>query len=469
MIDLRGHPSHVFNIPTHFLPFLYDDVADGVGGGVGGGAIFRLTGRAGTKKPPGATDSVAFVPEGGRLAVLPAPGVALPFPTCVNVPPLNHRSSSSSRFRFNSAWALGSTSSSPWTGVNATVLAVPLVPTPDARRMLPWLPALCPNPRNDDAVPIPPIPPKGVAPPQPLWLLLNFALVRWSICWLRIRPSLACPIIPSPLVPSPVPYPISFSSLPNARRFCAFRRSVIAVASLAFRARRPPRLRDGLSSGAGRARGPLFGGGSVSFSSRAMVSCLSKSPLDPSGDACTRSTRAARTHLAATMRMACRFRSAGIPRMIGEWYRNPWWRTPTLVANPVWDCFLDPSGGILQDGVLARPVSPPAKFRSCAAVREPIRAVKLGANKFIRDCTYSVRTFFARSSDNVISQAWKTVRSSRLLNSRPLVVVLSTVTTIKVGPSSTDFSDAPTILSVLWANSLILSIGPLPIIATDLA
>ena len=57
----------------------------------------------------------------------------------------------------------------------------------------------------------------------------------------------------------------------------------MAVASLAFRARRPPRLRAGLSSGAGSARAPLLGGGSVSFSKRSRQSRRSCSPLDPSG------------------------------------------------------------------------------------------------------------------------------------------------------------------------------------------
>jgi hypothetical protein len=59
----------------------------------------------------------------------------------------------------------------------------------------------------------------------------------------------------------------------------------------------------------------------------------------------------------------------------------------TLVAKPVWVCFLEPSGGMLQAGVLARPVTPPAKLRSWAAVREPIRAVRLGAKMLMRDWT----------------------------------------------------------------------------------
>ena len=93
----------------------------------------------------------------------------------------------------------------------------------------------------------------------------------------------------------------------------------MAVASFALRALRPPRLRDGLSSGAGRARGPLLGGGSVSFSSRERQSALRASPEEPSGEEWTLSTRAASTTFAATMRMAWRFRSGGMPFMIGEW------------------------------------------------------------------------------------------------------------------------------------------------------
>ena len=57
------------------------------------------------------------------------------------------------------------------------------------------------------------------------------------------------------------------------------------------------------------------------------------------------------------------------------------------MAKPVWDCFFEPRGGRLQEGVLARAVRPPAKLRSCAAVREPIRAVRLGAKSVMRDWT----------------------------------------------------------------------------------
>ena len=98
-----------------------------------------------------------------------------------------------------------------------------------------------------------------------------------------------------------------------------------------------------------------------------------------------------------------------------------------------------------------------------------MRAVKLGAKRFMRDCTYSVRIRLARSRDRVISQARMTVCSSASLISRPLVVVASTVTTMREGPSSMDFSDAPTVLSVLCAISLMLSIGPFLMMATDLA
>ena len=66
----------------------------------------------------------------------------------------------------------------------------------------------------------------------------------------------------------------------------------------------------------------------------------------------------------------------------------------------------------------------------------------------MRDCTYSVRIRLARSRERVISHARMTVCISASLISRPRVVVASTVTTIREGPSSIDFSDAPTILSV---------------------
>lgn len=142
---------------------------------------------------------------------------------------------------------------------------------------------------------------------------------------------------------------------------------------------------------------------------------------------------------------------------------------PTLVAKPVCDCFLEPRGGRLHAGVFAKPVNPPAKLSSWAAVIEPIKAVRFGAKRFIRDCTYSVKILFARSSDKVISQALRTLCNSASLIPSPLEVVASTVTTISDGPSSIDFSDCPTMLSVFCASSLRFSIGPFPIIATDFA
>lgn len=99
--------------------------------GSGGGPIlpspvstFFCGGIGGTLKPP-----LSFWEE---LLLLWLP------PTCVKVPDLNHRSSSALRLRLNSACTLGSTSSSPYTGVKAMVLAVPLppseVPMPEERR-----------------------------------------------------------------------------------------------------------------------------------------------------------------------------------------------------------------------------------------------------------------------------------------------------------------------------------------------
>lgn len=102
-------------------------------------------------------------------------------------------------------------------------------------------------------------------------------------------------------------------------------------------------------------------------------------------------------------------------------------------------------------------------------MREPIRAVRFGAKRFIRDWTYSVKILLALSSDRVISHARITVCSSFSLISRPLEVVASTVTTIREGPSRIDFNGAPTRLSVFCASSLMLSIGPFPMIATDFA
>lgn len=76
-------------------------------------------------------------------------------------------------------------------------------------------------------------------------------------------------------------------------------------------------------------------------------------------------------------------------------------------------------------------------------------AVRLGANRFMRDWTYVVRMCFARSKESVISQARYMVFSSEAESSRPRVVVASTITTIKVGPSSIDLNEALTRLSVL--------------------
>jgi hypothetical protein len=66
-------------------------------------------------------------------------------------------------------------------------------------------------------------------------------------------------------------------------------------------------------------------------------------------------------------------------------------------------------------------------------------------------------------------QARSTVWSSLGLISRPLVVVPSTVTTMRDGPSRTDLSDAPTRLSLELEMDLMLSRGPFWRIATVLA
>ena len=66
-------------------------------------------------------------------------------------------------------------------------------------------------------------------------------------------------------------------------------------------------------------------------------------------------------------------------------------------------------------------------------------------------------------------QARTTVWSSAELIPRPLVVVPSTVTTMRDGPSRTDFSDAPTRLSLELERDLMLSRGPFLRIATVLA
>ncbi|CRK45711.1 hypothetical protein BN1723_001054, partial [Verticillium longisporum] len=109
----------------------------------------------------------------------PPPLVSAP-PTWVKVPPLNHRSSSALRFLLSSACILGSTSSRPCTGVNASDDATPVPvppsdePTPDVRRPLPRRSMLeapaWPNPRKDEAAP-----PSDEAAPQPLFLALSLA------------------------------------------------------------------------------------------------------------------------------------------------------------------------------------------------------------------------------------------------------------------------------------------------------
>src|SRR5271168_3772028 len=117
--------------------------------GIGGGPIF-----------PAPVSTFLFGGNGGGpiepLLVLP------PVATCVNVPPLNHLSSSAFLFLLNSACIFGSTSSRPCTGVNESEDAVPapapnVEPTPEARSPLPRksipAPAPWPKPRRDDADP----------------------------------------------------------------------------------------------------------------------------------------------------------------------------------------------------------------------------------------------------------------------------------------------------------------------------
>ena len=62
-----------------------------------------------------------------------------------------------------------------------------------------------------------------------------------------------------------------------------------------------------------------------------------------------------------------------------------------------------------------------------------------------------------------------TERNSDSESARPRVVVASTVTTMRVGPSRIDFRDALTGLEVDVEIDLISSIGPLAIMATVLA
>ena len=68
-----------------------------------------------------------------------------------------------------------------------------------------------------------------------------------------------------------------------------------------------------------------------------------------------------------------------------------------------------------------------------------------------------------------MAQAERMVESSVSERGRPRVVVASTVTTMRVGPSRMDFRGTPTGLEVVWESCLRLSMGPLPMIDTVFA
>ena len=68
-----------------------------------------------------------------------------------------------------------------------------------------------------------------------------------------------------------------------------------------------------------------------------------------------------------------------------------------------------------------------------------------------------------------MSQAERTVESSEGERARPRVVVASTVTTMRVGPSRIDFREAPTGLLEERQRGLRLSMGPLAMMETVLA
>src|SRR3569833_1379738 len=142
---------------------------------------------------------------------------------------------------------------------------------------------------------------------------------------------------------------------------------------------------------------------------------------------------------------------------------------PTLVAKaPALAPLLEPHAAILHAGDLDRPLRPPASLRSCAAVSEPIRAVRLGANLFMRDWTYSVSVFLALSSLMTIWQAYTTRSSSSCGIGCPLVVMALVVTIMSVGLSSTESSEMRRGLSVEWGIFFIVSesMAPFPRMAT---
>ena len=99
--------------------------------------------------------------------------------------------------------------------------------------------------------------------------------------------------------------PYSAAVEANDMRFASFRTSVMPSFSFSFRARRPPRFRPGLSSGAGSGFFWRPGGGSCLRAILATTAARSAAPRAPPAAASPKqSMRAASTTFAATWRAA---------------------------------------------------------------------------------------------------------------------------------------------------------------------
>jgi hypothetical protein len=169
----------------------------------------------------------------------------------------------------------------------------------------------------------------------------------------------------------------------------------------------------------------LDGGGAVNRSRCFSIFSLSSAPYAPTrqrvsyhvrsrrkGDIPSllfrsKSIRAAKTHLAPTVRCSVSWCSEGVLWMSSDWYTKPVCRLCVTLENPAAIFLCAPRSynnmhlrtGIsrernwdltwtLQAGILASALKPPATPSNLAAVVVPTIADKFGARTFIRELTY---------------------------------------------------------------------------------
>mmetsp|Transcript_32954 Transcript_32954/g.83658 ORF Transcript_32954/g.83658 Transcript_32954/m.83658 type:complete len:431 (+) Transcript_32954:100-1392(+) len=300
---------------------------------------------------------------------------------------------------------VGSASSKPCTGVNASDVVSPDVCSPDVVD----------------------------APPYALAFLAAFALsfIFCCLATMRSRPLPSLPSMPSPTTSSPSMY--SSSTWLKLTRLAALRMSVRPYRSFILRSRTPPlRLRPSPSSGLGRGLTCLAGGGSCHFSILRRMSSRMRCPCCPLGSWPYASTRASSVHLAATRRAALTRSEGGVCWMTWQWLMKPWCGCSVAVEKPARFFFLAPSTCTLHAGMRDSACRPPARPMSLAAISDPTMSDRLGAMDDMRDSTNDRMSRLSSSSWKAMVQPSSAFCRFSSLRGLPVVVVPVTVTTMTV-------------------------------------